>query len=132
MTKISNPQYIDALKPIKIRSIPFFCIFGMMNKLIEPNTKELREVCIKNAVKELYIFGSALTDEFSENSDVDIAFVLQDGLSPIEYGDAFFGLVEDLEDLFDRKIDLVSYRNIKNPIFKAELDRTKRILYATA
>ncbi len=103
-----------------------------MNKLIEENINELQEICRKHAVAELYVFGSALTAEFSENSDLDFAYILKENLSPIEYGDAFFGLMEDLELLFKRNIDLVSYRVVKNPIFKNELDRTKKTLYAAA
>lgn len=103
-----------------------------MNKLVENNIEKLKEICKKNHVAELYIFGSALSNGFSDQSDLDFAYVLKDELTPIEYGDAFFGLMEDLENLFDRKIDLVSYRVVKNPIFKQELDRTKKSLYSDA
>lgn len=103
-----------------------------MKKLIQDNIEALREICRKNAVAELYLFGSALTDEFAEKSDLDFAYVMKEGLDPIEYGDAFFSLKEDLENLFEREVDLVSYRLVKNPIFKAELERTKMSLYAAA
>lgn len=103
-----------------------------MNKLIEDNIEALQEICRKNAVAELYIFGSALTKEFSDQSDLDFAYVLKEDLSPIEYGDAFFGLMEGLQSLFNRNVDLISYRIVKNPIFKQELDRTKKSLYAAA
>ena len=103
-----------------------------MNKLVEDNIEKLQEICRKNSVTEFYIFGSSLTNEFSDQSDLDFAYVLKEDLSPIEYGDAFFSLKEDLEDLFDRNIDLVSYRVVKNPVFKQELDRTKKSLYAAA
>ena len=104
----------------------------MMNKLIKENIEELQEIFRKNAVAELYIFGSALTNECTDQSDLDFAYVLKEGLSPIEYGDAFFNLMEGLERLFDRKIDLVSYRIVKNTIFKEEIDRTKKSLYVAA
>lgn len=103
-----------------------------MNDLIEKNIEKLQKICRKNSVAELYIFGSVLTKEFSDQSDLDFAYVLKDNLNPIEHGDAFFGLMEDLQNLFNRKIDLVSYRVVKNPIFKQELDRTKKSLYAAA
>ena len=104
----------------------------MINNLIEHNREKLKEICKKNHVAELYILGSALTNDFSDQSDLDFAYILKEDLSPIEYGDAFFGLLEDLERLFDRKIDLVSYRVVKNPIFKQELDKTKKSLYTDA
>lgn len=103
-----------------------------MNDLIEKNIEKLQVICKKNFVAELYIFGSVLTKDFSDQSDLDFAYVFKDNLTPIEHGDAFFGLMEDLQNLFNRKIDLVSYRVVKNPIFKQELDRTKISLYAAA
>lgn len=103
-----------------------------MDKLIEEHIEELQDICRKNSVAELYVFGSAVSNEFSDQSDIDFAYVLKEDLSPIEYGDAFFGLLEDLENLFERNIDLLSYRVVKNPIFKQELDRTKKSLYAAA
>lgn len=71
-----------------------------MIKLIQNNITALKEICRKHSVAELYLFGSALT--------------------------------EDLENLFEREVDLVSYRLVKNPIFKEELERTKMSLYAAA
>ena len=103
-----------------------------MNQLIEKNIQEIRKICRKNSVAELYLFGSALSDEFSDQSDLDFVYVLKEDISPIEQGDAFFRLLEELESLFYRNIDLVSYRVVKNPIFKQELDRTKESLYAAA
>jgi uncharacterized protein len=61
-----------------------------MNKLIIYNREKLKEICVKNHVAELYLFGSALTNDFSDQSDLDFAYVLKEDLSPIEYGDAFF------------------------------------------
>lgn len=103
-----------------------------MNDLIERNIEKIQEICRKNSVEDLFIFGSVLTEEFSDQSDLDFAYVLKDDLTPIEHGDAFFELLEDLQSLFNRKIDLVSYRVVKNPVFKEELDRTKKSLYAAA
>lgn len=40
--------------------------------------------------------------------------------------------MDDLQRLYHRNIDLVSCRIIKNPIFKAELDRTKQVEYEAA
>jgi uncharacterized protein len=103
-----------------------------MNALIQSHLPALELLCKKYAVSELFLFGSALTANFSETSDLDFAVVFQPHLSPIEYGSAYLDLLSELEELFNRKVDLVSYRVIKNPVFKAELDRTKQTLYAAA
>ena len=101
-----------------------------MIKIIEKNIEELSFICKSNKVAELYLFGSAASGKFTDNSDLDFAVLFSESLSPLEHGDAFFSLKEDLEKLFGCGIDLLSYRVVKNPIFKEELDKTKVVLYA--
>lgn len=103
-----------------------------MNSLLKKNLDKIRLLCKKNKVSELYLFGSGLTNEMTENSDVDFAVVFDENLTPIERGDAFFELLESLESLLNRRVDLISYRVIKNPIFKQEVDNTKLSVYAAA
>ncbi len=101
-----------------------------MIKIIEKNIEELSFVCKSNKVAELYLFGSATSGKLTDKSDLDFAVLFFESLSPLEHGDAFFSLKEDLEKLFGREIDLLCYRVVKNPIFKEELDKTKVTLYA--
>jgi predicted nucleotidyltransferase len=103
-----------------------------MIDLIVKNRESLNNICLKNNVSTLYLFGSALTESFNNTSDLDFAVEFKTQLSPLEIGESFLNLLEDLENLFDKKIDLISYRSIKNPIFKSELDKTKFSLYAAA
>ncbi|MGB3588029.1 MAG: nucleotidyltransferase domain-containing protein [Tunicatimonas sp.] len=101
-----------------------------MIEIIEENTERLTAICQSNHVAELYLFGSAASDKFTDGSDLDFAVLFSKSLSPLEHGDAFFSLKEDLEELFGREVDLLSYRVVKNPVFKEELDKTKVVLYA--
>ena len=103
-----------------------------MNQLVRDKISELENICEKYAVSELFLFGSALKEDFNANSDLDFAVIFKDKLSPLEHGGAFLDLLDELENLFNRKIDLISYRVVKNPIFKEELDKTKKVLYAAA
>ena len=41
-------------------------------KLIEDNREKLTELCDRNKVKELYLFGSILTERFIDSSDIDV------------------------------------------------------------
>ena len=101
-----------------------------MDILIESKLKEVKKICLKHSVAQLYLFGSAASGSFNSNSDIDFAVVFSTSLKPLEHGEAFFGLLDDLEKLFPRQIDLISYRALKNPIFKEELDNSKVSLYA--
>jgi predicted nucleotidyltransferase len=80
----------------------------------------------------LFLFDSALTPDFKADSDVDFALTSHLKISPVEQSDSFFNLLDGLEKILHRKVDLISYRVVKNPIFKAELDKTKVSLYAAA
>jgi predicted nucleotidyltransferase len=74
-------------------------------------------------------FGSAVSGGFNDESDLD--FLVEFDLETWEgYADRYFGLLESLEELFGRPIDLLSPRAIKNPYLKESIDRTKTLLYA--
>lgn len=101
-----------------------------MNLIIQQKLKTIKAVCEKRSVDKLFLFGSAANGNFGDLSDLDFAVTFNQNLSPLEFGDAFLELKQDLENIFQREIDLISYRVIKNQVFKEELDRTKVALYA--
>ena len=102
-----------------------------MLKLIEQNRDALLSLCKKYAVKELYLFGSATNSSFdTTSSDLDFAVRFSAEIPVLDMADYFFGLVNALEKLFDKKVDLVSIPALKNPVFIEELNSTKVQLYA--
>jgi len=103
-----------------------------MFKLTKDIKSTIANLCVKHHVSNLYLFGSALTENFNIDSDLDFAVVFKEELTPLEHGEAFFNLLSDLENLFAKKMDLLAYRAIKNPVFKEELDHTKVSIYAAA
>jgi uncharacterized protein len=101
---------------------------GMLD-LIEQHRSELSELCRKYAVKRLALFGSAVRGDFDVGSDLDFVVEFTD-FTVENAADRYLGLLVDLEDLFGRKIDLVSYPAIRNPFFKQVVDQTRVSLYA--
>lgn len=103
-----------------------------MNRLIETKRAELAQLCAQYRVRRLELFGSATNERFDPGtSDLDFLVEFQD-LSPREHADAFFGLVEDLQQLFGRPVDLVERRAIRNPYFLRAVEQTRMLLYAAA
>lgn len=51
-------------------------------------------------------------------------------LTPTEYARSYFGLLHDLEDLFERPIDLVTVRSLTNPYLLRAIERDRTVLYA--
>lgn len=97
---------------------------------IEEHRAELEELCRRHHVVTLALFGSATRDDFDpERSDLD--FLVDFEPQPLGgYADSFFGLLESLELLFGRSIDLVVASAIRNPYFRQSVDQTKSLLYA--
>jgi predicted nucleotidyltransferase len=77
------------------------------------------------------LFGSASGEEFDpRTSDLDFLVTFEE-LGPGEYVDSYFGLLEGLQDLFQRPVDLVMASAVKNPHFLKEIQKTRTLLYAT-
>ena len=100
-----------------------------MQNLIETYKNELKSLCEKYDVKIMYVFGSAVTSDFSESSDVDILISFKD-ISFEKYTDNFFELHDALVNLFQRKVDLITERSLSNPYFIESIEKTKQLLYA--
>jgi predicted nucleotidyltransferase len=60
----------------------------------------------------------------AEASDLDFLVDFQP-LAPGDRADAYFGLLPGLEDLFGRKIDLVTIQAIRNPWFRRAVDQER-------
>jgi predicted nucleotidyltransferase len=90
---------------------------------------ELEGLCRQFGVRRLEVFGSAATKAFqAEDSDFD--FLVEFAAAGARYADRYFGLLESLEQLFGRPVDLVVASAIKNPYFAQSVERTKALLYA--
>ena len=99
-------------------------------KLIELNIDRIIELCKNYRVKSLSVFGSILTDRFNEDSDVDLLVDFDTtNHEKWDYVNNYFGFRDALEDLFGRKVDLIEYGGIRNPLFRNAVDRTKQPIY---
>ena len=101
-----------------------------MNITIERRRAELERACRQYHVCRLELFGSAATgSDRSEESDLDF-LVEFESVPEGAYADSYFGLLEVLEQLFERPVDLVVASAIKNPYFRESVERTRVPLYA--
>jgi len=97
--------------------------------LITERYGEFVELCRSHKVDKIYAFGSSITDHFDPNiSDIDLV-VKVDIDDPVDRGEALLSLWDKLEALFKRKVDLLTEDSIRNPYLKANIDRTKKLIY---
>ncbi len=101
-----------------------------MLHLVEKQLMALQDLCRLHQVRTLDLFGSATGDDFDpQQSDLDFLVGFKD-LAPQDAADAYFGLLEGLEDLFEQNIDLVTESSLTNPFFRESVEKTRTQLYA--
>lgn len=100
-----------------------------MQEIIKDKLDVLVKLCQDYDVKTMFVFGSACTEKFNENSDIDILISFKD-ISIEKYTDNYFDLHYKLEELFNRKVDLLTENSLSNPYFIESIEETKQLLYA--
>lgn len=96
---------------------------------LEARRPELAALCRRFGVRRLEVFGSAATGGFRhDTSDLDFLVEFASPGSP-GYAGRYFGLLEALQALFGRPVDLVVAAAIRNPYFRQSVDRTRTLLY---
>jgi predicted nucleotidyltransferase len=101
----------------------------MIHPSLEQYMPQIITLLKKHKVTSAYLFGSAVSDHFNEDSDVDFLVNLKEGLDPLDYGEHLWDLHYELRDLLNREIDLLTERSLKNPYFIQELSETKVPIY---
>jgi hypothetical protein len=101
-----------------------------MIREISENRSALEALCRRFRVRRLELFGSAAGTRFDpETSDFDFLVEFLP-LPPGERADAYFGLLEAIQALFGRRVDLVMTRAIRNPYFLEGIASSRTLLYA--
>ena len=98
--------------------------------LVEINIHKIIELCKRFHVRKLWVFGSILTNRFSDQSDVDLCVDFDKSqIDVFDYADNFFDFQYALEDLLGRKIDITEDSAVRNPFFRQELNQTRQLIY---
>ena len=91
--------------------------------------EEIEDFCHRWKIKELYLFGSVLRDDFNEQSDIDV--MVQFFPNP-GWGLEFVTMNDELEQIFRRKVDLVTKKSIEkseNWIRREDILSTAKLIY---
>ena len=91
----------------------------------------LVQLCQQHHVAQLHLFGSAANGNFvPDNSDIDIIVRFKPlDLPPEDKGQLYWDLLDALENLFGRKVDLLVDKNFSNPFFRKEIENSKYLIY---
>lgn len=99
-----------------------------MQEILENNLPSIHELCKAHHVRELYAFGSVVSNGFNNTSDVDLLVTFK-SLNYGDYADNYFELAELLEEVLKRKVDLITDKSLSNPYFVRSVEKTKKRLY---
>lgn len=102
-----------------------------MGSVIGNYKNKLSELCHIYGVKRLEVFGSASRYDFDpKRSDIDFLVNFIEAY-PLGAFEQYFGFKEALEQLFQRPVDLVEEKAIRNPYFKQAIQQDRVLVYET-
>jgi predicted nucleotidyltransferase len=102
-----------------------------MSVFIDEKREEIAEACQRYGIERLFIFGSALRDDF-RHGDSDIDLLVEFG--PVDISRKFHAYLEAraaFSKILQAEVDLVMSGAVKNKVIAREIDRTKRLIYGT-
>lgn len=91
--------------------------------------KIFKLLCLNHNVRYIYAFGSSTSENFDySNSDIDLLVEIDES-DPIEKGEKLISLWDKFEELFKRKVDLLTESSIRNPYLRKSIDSNKVLIY---
>jgi predicted nucleotidyltransferase len=98
--------------------------------LIEMRRNDIADICRRFHVSRLDVFGSAArgSDFDPARADVDLLVTYQSTI-PRPTLEEYFEFREQLEALFGRSVDLVMAGAVRNPYVRADIERSRELVY---
>ncbi len=102
-----------------------------MLPLIETRQKDIAEICRRIHVSRLDVFSSAARGSYFDpaRSDVDLLVTYEFGTSRPTL-EEYFEFRQQLEALLGRSVDLVMAGAVRNPYVRADIERSRELVYA--
>jgi len=97
--------------------------------LLDQHKESIADLCRKHKVQRLSVFGSVLSEHFSEQSDID--FLVQfDTIELSEYANNYYEFKFSLQQLLQRPVDVIEDQAVRNPFLRQSIQSRQQLLYA--
>ena len=96
-----------------------------MNSLVKNNLSLVQKILKHYNVQSAYLFGSATSLQFNDNSDIDILFSFKDDLDYETYSNNYFAIITELEKLLNRQVDLIAEKTLSNKYLIEKINSQK-------
>ena len=87
-----------------------------MHPLIERHRDDILNLAEQYGIENVRVFGSMARGDANDASDVDLLVTLPKGISGLELG----GLLMDVQDLLQRRVDVVTERGL-HPLLREHI-----------
>src|SRR5437667_2615422 len=84
-----------------------------LDELLQEKREDILRIAIKRGASNVRIFGSIARGEADAESDIDLLVDLEPGRSLFDLG----GLLMDLQDLLNHKVDVVTERGLASAYY---------------
>lgn len=101
-----------------------------MHSLIEDNLEAIRALCREYGIEKLEVFGSIMTGDFREDSDVDFIVHLPEGYDFGPWASRYQGFAHRLRLILGRDVDVVMASAVRKPRFIDAIVHSRTLLYA--
>ncbi|HEX4374764.1 MAG TPA: nucleotidyltransferase domain-containing protein [Puia sp.] len=96
--------------------------------VFDKHINDINKLCSAHKVKQLFAFGSVLTEKFNNESDIDLLV----NFEPIDvslYVDNYYDFKFSLQEILNRPVDLLEEKAIRNPYFKQSINLHRQLIY---
>ncbi|MGZ3880282.1 MAG: nucleotidyltransferase family protein [Flavisolibacter sp.] len=132
LPSIKKPEHFlrqQCLRPDYIIAMKWRNFIEQFMQYITEHKAIIDALCKQYRVRKLYVFGSVLSERFSDTSDIDL-LVDFSGVDLIHYADNYYNFKFALEEALHRSVDLIEEQAVHNPFFRQSIDTQRQILYA--
>lgn len=95
-------------------------------KLSNRNIEIIKKYFVDKPIKKAYLFGSQVSGKATNESDIDLLVELD---YSVRIGLFFVQMKLDLEELLNKKVDLVTTKGLSKHI-EPIIDKEKKLVYA--
>lgn len=99
-----------------------------MRQNIQFEKDKIVRFCQKWKINEFALFGSALRDDFHQDSDIDVLVTFAPEI-PWSLWD-WIDMIDELKVIFKRNVDLVEKSGLRNPFRRQEILTNRQVIYA--
>jgi hypothetical protein len=103
-------------------------VVNSVNLPINLSSQQVLEFCNRWSIVELALFGSVLRSDFRSDSDIDVLVTF---LPTVQWSLLdFVRMQQELEEIFNRPVDIVERDTIHNPYRKQRIMMENQVIYA--